>query len=69
MTAPQGHAAVVDVRRVINDHIAEVATRLDDTLGEPFDFMCECGDLRCPEFVRMTLDEFRQTVAGDVRAH
>ena len=66
--APLRDVAVLEVRRLINDHIAEVAIRLDDRLGEPFDFVCECGDLRCGAFVSMTIVRYQATSPGDVRA-
>ena len=68
-TAPRGRDGVVSVRRIVNDHIAEVAERLDDHQADLFDFMCECGELRCPEFVPLTVDEYRKKIPGSVRAH
>lgn len=67
--ASRRHDGVVSVRRVVNDHIADIASRCEPYEGDLFDFMCECGDLRCPEFVPLTVAEYRETVPGWVRAH
>jgi hypothetical protein len=34
-----------------------------------FEFLCECGDLRCLEFVKLTLDEYTDREPGSVVAH
>ena len=58
----------VDVRRLANDSIRELMERLD-TRDVPADFLCECGNLRCDERVRLTLSEYDETGPGFVRAH
>jgi hypothetical protein len=63
------HDGVVAVRRVINDHIAELAAGREDRAGELLDFMCECGDLRCVTFVELTLAEYEAMEPGSVLAH
>ncbi len=61
-------AAAISVRRV-NDEILKTATRFDDSEGSMFEFLCECGDLRCHRYVAMTLAEYRATTPGSVLAH
>ena len=64
-----GTAAATSVRRLVNDEIARVAARLDGDDGSVFDFLCECGDLRCRGIVQMTLSDYRASGAGSVIGH
>jgi hypothetical protein len=57
------------VRRFCNDSIYKVAEGLDDPGGASFDFLCECGDLRCRQYVQLTLAEYREREPGSVTAH
>ena len=63
-----GRDAAVSMRRLVNDKIAEVATRLDGD-GAVFEFTCECGDLKCREMKKMTLAEFAAMAPGLVVGH
>ena len=68
--ASRGHHGGTAVRRVVNDNIAAIAmSRFQDRNGDLVEFLCECGDLRCGDFVEMTVAEYRATVPGWVRAH
>ena len=53
---------------MVNGQIAETARRLDDGGGE-FEFICECGDLNCRQFVAMTVAQYRDSQPGSVVAH
>jgi hypothetical protein len=66
-------AAVVEIRRFVNDEIYRVARDLDrvpnrDSADE-FEFVCECGQLACTKFVSMRLADFEQSKPGSVVAH
>jgi len=57
---------VVDVRRFVNDSIRKLAVQN----GMPsFDFVCECGDLRCREFVTLSIEEYDSSWPGSLLAH
>ncbi|HEU5245442.1 MAG TPA: hypothetical protein VFU33_13680 [Gaiellaceae bacterium] len=59
--------AAVSVRRSANDEIARVGSTLDDLdEGHRFEFLCECGDLSCTEFVRLTVEEYQALAPGFV---
>lgn len=65
-----GVGAAISVRRFANDEIARVGRSLDDLdEAHPFEFLCECGDLSCSEFARMTLAEYRASSPGSVVGH
>ena len=69
-TRAPGIDAAVSVRRFANDEIARVGRTLDDLdEGHRFEFLCECGDLSCGHFVRMTVAEYRATSPGSVVGH
>ena len=59
--------AVVDVRRFVNDSIK--ATADVSSASAVLEFICECGDLRCKELVKLTLDEFENSRPGTVVSH
>ena len=64
-----GSAGATSIRRVVNDEIALVASRMDGNDGSVFDFVCECGDLKCQGMVRMTLADYRMSTPGSVVGH
>jgi hypothetical protein len=61
--------SAVDVRRFANDAIRDAARRFDGWPVTTFDFLCECGDLRCDRIVKLTPAEYDRTKAGSVRDH
>jgi hypothetical protein len=63
--APIGSA--VNMRRFVNDSIHAAARRSGGRSQTPVEFLCECGDLRCPRTVRLTLEEYEQSGPGSVR--
>ena len=69
-TRAPGIGAAISVRRFANEEIARVRSSLDDlNEGHRFEFLCECGDLSCSEFVRMTVAEYRTSSPGSVVGH
>ena len=65
-----GVGAAISVRRFANDEIARVGGSLDDLPGgHQFEFLCECGDLSCNRFARMTAAEYRASAPGSVVGH
>ena len=60
---------VVDVRRLANDSIRDTALRFGDDSATVYEFLCECGDLGCPQLVELTLAEYEESRVGLVRAH
>jgi hypothetical protein len=65
-----GIGAAISVRHFANNEIARVASSLDDLdEGHQFEFLCECGDLDCGEFVRMTVADYRAASPGSVVGH
>jgi hypothetical protein len=72
--SPQSRApdvgASISVRRFANDEIARVGSSLDNLdEGHQFEFLCECGDLSCSQFARMTIAEYRASSPGSVVGH
>jgi hypothetical protein len=67
--ARRRRAGVVEVRRIVNCHIADVSDRAAPDYAELCEFICECGDLRCTEVVTLTAVEFRETLPGWVVSH
>ena len=65
---PYGLESAVSVRRFVNDEIASVAARWGDQETE-FEFICECGDLSCRVFLKMTLADYHESTPGSVIAH
>lgn len=63
-----GATAAVSIRRLVNDEILNTAARFDEE-STVFSFLCECGDLRCREYVKMTRAAYAQTTAGSVVGH
>jgi hypothetical protein len=64
-----GRAAVIEIRRFVNDEIYRVGFDLDGDERSELAFVCECGELRCTRLVNMTLAEFAGTQPGSVVAH
>jgi hypothetical protein len=63
-----GRDAATAVRRVVNDEILHAAERFHDEAAL-FEFVCECGYLKCRDFVKLTLAEYRATTPGTVVAN
>ena len=63
-----GATAAVSLRRLVNDEILYTASRFDEG-STAFEFLCECGDLRCREYVKMTRAAYAKTAAGSVVGH
>jgi hypothetical protein len=61
--------AAVSIRRLVNTSIYDTAKRLDGAGDTRFDFVCECGDLRCTRIVTLTLAEYEQRRPGTVVEH
>jgi hypothetical protein len=68
LAEPTARNAPPAVRRLVNDEILEISTRLDDG-SAMFEFICECGDLRCRAFAKMTLADYRASTPGSVVGH
>jgi hypothetical protein len=62
-------ASAVDVRRFVNDSIRDTAERFGGDSETVYDFVCECGDLRCRQLVSLTLAEYDESEAGSVQTH
>ena len=63
---PDRPDVVVASRRTVNDAIAHAASRFNLDEGNLVEFLCECGDLRCRQMIKMTLTEFWATGADCV---
>jgi hypothetical protein len=63
-----GRDAASSVRRLVNDEILNAASRYDDETAV-FVFVCECGNLKCRDLVKMTQADYRATKPGTVVAH
>ena len=61
--------SAVEVRRLVNDSIRDIACRFDPDGQARFDFLCECGDAHCREHVSLTVREYDMSVAGSVIGH
>lgn len=61
--------SAVGVRRFANEAIRDAASVVAESPGSRFQFLCECGDLRCDGLVTLTLEQFEQSEAGSVLAH
>ena len=57
------------LRRFANNSIRDVAVRSKRDASMIFEFLCECGDLRCKGLVELTLGEYDACSPGSVRAH
>lgn len=57
------------LRRFANNSIRDVAARSERRASTSFEFLCECGDLRCRGLVELSLAEFDTRSPGAVLAH
>ena len=57
------------LRRFANNSIRDVAARQAREASALFEFMCECGDLRCRQIVELTLPDYDTRSPGSVLAH
>ena len=62
-------AAAVSVRRLVNNHVADLAGQLAVPETDRFEFLCECGKLDCDGHVSLTLAEYRELAPGSVLTH
>jgi hypothetical protein len=62
------NTSAVRMRRLVNDEIRGVGAGLPDDEA-PFEFLCECGNLRCRQNVTLTLAEYDASQPGGVSAH
>ncbi len=61
-------ASAVSVRRLVNDSIRDGGAFRADTVTS-YEFLCECGDLRCRELVSLTVTQYDALEEGTVVAH
>ena len=66
---PERLGSALDVRRFVNDSIQYVARQADGDPATVFEFLCECGDLRCRREVKLTLAEYEESIAGSLRGY
>lgn len=60
-----GQAAATSARRLVNDQIAYVAaSTFGDDPTSVYEFLCECGDLRCRGQVALTLQQYGEVVTS-----
>ena len=64
-----GKAEATEVRRFANDSIRDVARRCGADPETVYEFMCECGDLRCRQLVLLTVAAYDASEPGSVRHH
>lgn len=64
-----GAGGAQSIRRFVNDEISAFAATLTIDESTPFQFLCECGDLRCRETIPLTLPSYRVTSPGSIVAH
>jgi hypothetical protein len=58
-----------DLRRFANDSIRDVAQRQERDAASLYEFLCECGDLRCKGLVELSLADYDVRTPGSVLAH
>ncbi|HEY1514519.1 MAG TPA: hypothetical protein VGF66_12285 [Gaiellaceae bacterium] len=61
--------SATDLRRFANNSIRDVAVRREREASTVYEFLCECGDLRCRGLVELTLGDYSARPPGSVRAH
>jgi hypothetical protein len=61
--------SAVDVRRLANDAIHDAASTVAESPASTFQFLCECGDLRCDSLVTLSLGQYASSRPGTVREH
>ena len=64
-----GTAGAVRIRRTANNLIARMGATFQASTTMGFEFVCECGDLRCKQIVNMTLADYAKTRPGSVVGH
>lgn len=57
------------LRRFANDSIRDIAARQERDASAVYEFLCECGDLRCRGLVELTLADYGARSPGSVIAH
>jgi hypothetical protein len=61
--------SAVGVRRFANEAIRDAAYVVAESPAATFQFLCECGDLRCDGLVTLTVAQFERSEPGSVLAH
>ena len=61
--------SALGLRRFANNSIRDVAARQARDTAAIYEFLCECGDLRCKGLVELTLTDFNALAPGRVLAH
>jgi hypothetical protein len=51
LTASPGEVGAISIRRTVNDEIARMGATFQAAITDGFEFVCECGDLRCKRIV------------------
>ena len=69
LTASPGEFGAISIRRTVNDEIARMGATFHAAITGGFEFVCECGDLRCKRIVNMTLADYAKTRPGSVVSH
>jgi hypothetical protein len=46
--------------RHVNGQMRELDRKLAATTGDPYEFLCECGDDECAERIELTVDEYER---------
>lgn len=57
------------LRRFANNSIRDVAARHAPDASAVYEFLCECGDLRCRGLVELSLLDYDACSPGSVLAH
>lgn len=61
--------SATDLRRFANNSIRDVAARQAREASAVYEFLCECGDLRCRGLVELSLLDYDGRSPGSVLAH
>lgn len=57
------------LRRFANNSIRDMAERQRRDASAVYEFLCECGDLRCQGLVELSLADYDRRPPGAVLAH
>jgi hypothetical protein len=57
------------LRRFANNSIRDLAARQQREGSAVYEFLCECGDLRCQRLVELSLLDYDRCTPGSVLAH
>jgi hypothetical protein len=68
-TVSLGKAGAVSIRRTVNDEIARIGATFQADNPTAFEFVCECGELRCAQVVSLSLADYAETTPGSVVGH